>query len=82
MYNEVDYKYVLFLLHSVDCWAVVIMCTAHFNGKCAVLHPHSLALFFEFVCFSEEITTVHLTVNCFVFVKETPTYTVRCATEF
>ena len=62
------------------CWAVVIVCTAHFNVKCTVFHPHSLALFVEFVCFSEEITTVNLTVNYLVFVKETPRYTVRCAT--
>ena len=63
------------------CWAVVNMCTARFNVKCTVLHPHSLALFVEFVCFSKEITTVNLTVNYFVFGKETPTHTVRCATE-
>lgn len=63
------------------CWAVVIVCTAHFN-KCTVFHPHILALFVECVCFSEEIMTVNLTVKYLVFVKETPTYTVRCATEF
>lgn len=63
------------------CWAVVIVCTAHFKVKCTVLHPRSLALFVEFVCFSEEITTVNLTVNYLVFVKETPRYTVRCAAE-
>jgi hypothetical protein len=50
------------------------VCTVHFNVKYTVFHSHNLALFVEFVCFSEEITTVNLTVNYLVFVKETPRY--------
>lgn len=43
-------------------WAVVIVCTAHFNIKVhsTVFHALSLALFDECICFSEEITTVYL----------------------